>query len=368
LLRGRLELIPCPLLLPVAAFGVVVLAQYATRATAYLYATRLSLMTGVAVAALFFVASQTLSSRAHVRQFTAIMAVFGFAVSVLAVVQHFSSPERIYWAIQPPDAGLVFGPYVNRNHFAGCIEMLFPLALLRAFDVQYVRGKRVLWAFMATMMVVSIVISQSRAGCVVALLELIFVAVLLRTGKKNRRLVVGLLAVFFLVAVAISLWLTNGRALERFSQVHDLRFRIAKDTVRMLPQHPWIGWGAGTYESVYPPFRSYVSPFVVDHAHNDYLEALVETGICGFSMVVLFVVMLYRTAWQSLASRTWSPTGPRAAALIGCTGLLIHSFTDFNMHIPANAALFFVLAAVVVQRSSAKYTGSQRQIFWELKG
>jgi O-antigen ligase len=128
-----------------------------------------------------------------------------------------------------------------------------------------------------------------------------------------------------------------------------------------------LGWGAGTYESVYPPFRSYTSAFVVDHAHNDYLEAMVETGIIGFTMVLLFIALLYRTAWRSLSSRTWSRTGSRAAALVGCTGLLIHSFTDFNMHIPANAALFLVLAAAAVQQSAAKYSGSQRQIFWELK-
>jgi O-antigen ligase len=168
-----------------------------------------------------------------------------------------------------------------------------------------------------------------------------------------------------LLASGLGLWLSGGRALDRFGDVHDVRLRIARDTLHMVSEHPWLGYGAGTYEFVYPAFRSYTSRFVIDHAHNDYLETLAETGIIGLSMVFMFIVLLYRGAVLSLFKRTSSRTGPRMAALIGCTGLVMHSFTDFNMHIPANAALFLVMAAIATSTSEAKYSGLPRQIYWK---
>jgi O-antigen ligase len=366
IVTNQLEVTRSPLFIPLAGLGAVIFIQYVTRTTAYLYATRLSLLTAITLGILCFVATQVLVLRHHRERLTIILAVFGFVVAIIAVLQHFTAPEKIYWTLLPPDAGLVFGPYVNRNHFAGCMELLMPCALVPAFDRHYSLTKRALLSFMAVMMCAAVFLSQSRAGSAALLLEMIFFAVLFKADKR-RRAMVGTLALLLVVSAAMGLWLSSGRALDRFGDVHDLRLRITRDTLRMIPQHPWLGWGAGTYEAVYGEFRSYTSRFVVDHAHNDYLEALVETGIIGFSMVVAFVIILYRRAWQALRSSSWSPTRPRVAALVGCTGLLVHSFTDFNMHIPANAALFMVMAAMAMNTSLAKYGPSTRQIYWEGK-
>lgn len=365
LLRDRLEFTLSPLYLPLAGMAVIIAAQYFTDATAYLYATRSSLLTAIPLGILFFVATQSLSSRHDMDRFTSVLAAFAFMLAVFAIAQHFASPNRIYWTFLPPDAGLVFGPYVNRNHFAGIIELLMPLALVPVFDSHRPLAKRVLLAFSACIMASAIVLSQSRAGFVAFAAEVIFFYVLFSSGTRKRRSLLLVLIVMLVVSALLGLWLSGGRALDRFANVHDLRLRIAHDCLRMVSQHPWFGWGAGTFESVYPEYRSDASEFAVDHAHNDYLEALVETGIAGLAMVFAFIVVLYRTAFRSLASRSWSRTGPRAAALVGCTGLLLHSFTDFNMHIPANAATFLVLAAMAVNTSAAKYAGSPRQIHWE---
>ncbi|MGH9545345.1 MAG: O-antigen ligase family protein, partial [Terriglobales bacterium] len=74
---------------------------------------------------------------------------------------------------------------------------------------------------------------------------------------------------------------------------------------------------------------------------------LVETGLLGFGLMLWFLVSVYRRGLPT--SRRWEFTWDGAlslAALLGCTGILIHSFVDFNLQIPANAALFYVLCAL----------------------
>jgi O-antigen ligase len=85
----------------------------------------------------------------------------------------------------------------------------------------------------------------------------------------------------------------------------------------------------------------------VNHAHNDYLQLLVETGLAGFSIAVWFMVLVFRKGAGKLKNWTESATGAvTVAALLGVVGILVHSFIDFNLQIPANAALFYVLCAI----------------------
>ena len=85
----------------------------------------------------------------------------------------------------------------------------------------------------------------------------------------------------------------------------------------------------------------------VNQAHNDYLQLLVETGLAGFSIAVWFLVLVFRQAAGKLKNWTENASGALAvAALLGCVGILVHSFLDFNLQIPANAALFYVVCAI----------------------
>ena len=82
-------------------------------------------------------------------------------------------------------------------------------------------------------------------------------------------------------------------------------------------------------------------------AHNDFLQVLAETGIAGFTIVIWFLVCALRPAfvkshkWQSNLNGAVSVT-----AILGITGMLVHSLVDFNMQIPANAAIFYSLCMV----------------------
>ncbi len=120
-----------------------------------------------------------------------------------------------------------------------------------------------------------------------------------------------------------------------------------KDTWQIFLHNPWAGTGLGTLETVYPRYASYYDGRRVEHAHNDYLELLAEMGWPGGLCGLAFLVILFRSALPNLRSAR-SPVSRSfySGAVAACVGLLVHSFVDFNLHIPSNALLFLLLACL----------------------
>jgi O-antigen ligase len=184
--------------------------------------------------------------------------------------------------------------------------------------------------------------------------ELVFLGAVLYSGKRGMR---SLLAagVFLAGFIALLFWLDAGSHLQRWTYLHVTdeasvgRWAITRDALQMFLQRPLLGFGLGTFPVVYPEFRSFYTDFFINQAHNDVAQVLVETGIVGAIAMVWFVAALFRCALKRRRTHSLSTDGLHLAALAACTGLLVHSFFDFNLHIPANAALFFVVAAIAAQ-------------------
>src|ERR1019366_7250516 len=198
--------------------------------------------------------------------------------------------------------------------------------------------------------------------------QVIVLAVLLlrsRQGNWKKPLMLG---AFMLLMIASLVWLGGSELTRRLASIHSeaqteinggTRLAIDRDCLHMLVKRPFLGWGLGTFPIVYPQFRSFYTTFFVNQAHNDYLQLLVETGLAGFSIAIWFLVLVFRQAAGKL--KNWNQTSTGAltvAALLGCVGILVHSFLDFNLQIPANAALFYVLCALA---ASAPLHESQRR-------
>ena len=352
--KGELDLSPNQIYWPMIGFAVVVGSQIVLRLSAYAYETEIQAMRFVSYAMLLFVASQVLRAPQEQRRFLRFMAVFGIGLAAFMLMQFFGGNGRIYWLRQPRFGGVPFGPYVNHNHYAGAIEMLAPMPLLMSLSRGYGYGQRMLLAFGGALMVTSLFISGSLGGMLALVMELVFLATLLsikESAKKNLLMGAG----FLVVVLPLLLWLGEDAISARFKgvqsstheQVTGHREVILRDGLLMFRDRPWLGWGLGTFPVVYPKYRSFYSNLVVNQAHNDYLQLLDETGVLGFAMVLWFLAVLY------ICGIRLSVDGSRAqmAALVGCTGIVVHSFSDFNLEIPANAALFFVLCGIATMRS-----------------
>jgi O-antigen ligase len=180
---------------------------------------------------------------------------------------------------------------------------------------------------------------------------MIFLALLLglrRSGGKHA--LAG--GVLLLVALLLVSWLGVREALDRFASLQPLeatsskRFSMARDTWHIFLDHPGFGTGLGTFQSVYPRYETLYDGKIVNHAHNDYLEALAETGIAGGLCCAWFLLLLVLQGLNRILKPDAAAAALQTGGLAGCVGLLVHSLVDFNLHIPSNALLFFLLAAL----------------------
>jgi len=321
--------------------------------------TRESLIKLVAYSTIFFLAGQLstdLPPRAWGRLGLTII-TYVFATAVFAIVQFFSNPHLIYWAVKPRWGGYVFGPYVNHNHYAGLLEVLLPLAIGAVLALPERHALNLAGAFAVLIGLASVLLCGSRGGSIAVIAELaIFLAILLTraSSESGRATILGALTLAAL-ATALFVWLDPGSVLNRWEHTAsapevaaETRFTMAADSMRMLRSSLISGVGAGAYEVAYPRYQSWVTDSVVDHAHNDYAELLAETGLAGGLLLLAFLCMFFCQALYKLRRRLVDAEGwMRTAAAIACCGLFIHSFTDFNLHIPANAAWFSAAAGLV---------------------
>ena len=120
---------------------------------------------------------------------------------------------------------------------------------------------------------------------------------------------------------------------------------MARSAGAIVGDHPILGSGLGTLVVVYPRYETVYDGRIVEHVHNDYMELLAETGLLGGLCGVAFLVLLYRQVRKNFeAEQGHFSRGLHAGAIVALSGLLLHSFVDFNLHLPANALLFLLQA------------------------
>ena len=354
-LDGEINIRWNPLFLPMTGFGILILVQIVFRASAYPHDTFSQALLYVAYALLCFLSAQTLLRGSQARKLALIFIVYGTAVAVFALLQGISPNGKLYWIRQPRMGGNIYGPYVNHNHYAGLMELLVPIPLVLSLTQLAHERERTAAGVAAALMAGTLFLSGSRGGMLAILVELALLSVLLVRQKKGVRLAAGA-AGFVAVLLVLLVWVGGRELTHRVSTISTearteisggMRLSIDRDTLRMFRRKPLLGWGLGAFPVVYPEFRSFYTNFFVNEAHNDYLQLLAEMGLAGFAAMLWFWVVLGRAALPKLKNWTTDISGAvTLAASLSVTGILVHSFFDFNLQIPANAALFYVFCTV----------------------
>ncbi len=341
------------LYLPTLLFFGLILAQIALRRSAYGYVTKYEALQYAAYGIVLLIAAESIRAEDTRRIFALAMIVFGTLYAFFALAQELTSNGKIFWIHSPRFHGTIYGSYVNRDHYAGLMEMLVPIPLVLAVGHVLKGGKRALVGFCAVLMATTIFLSGSRGGMIAFVLETVLFAALTFGRRRSPRAALGSVAVCVLI-LAFLTFLGKVQVLGRLGDLGpDIRLDMAKDSLRMFYHRPVLGWGLGTFPTVYPRYRSFYSNLFINEAHNDYAQLLVEAGLLGFGLMLWFLAQVYRHGLPT--SRRWEFKWDGAlslAALLGCTGILVHSFVDFNLQIPANAALFYVLCALAASELS----------------
>lgn len=304
--------------------------------------------------------------------------IFGFCLALFGLTQSFTSPTKVYW-IRELSQSTAFGPFINRHHFAGYMELTIalPLGLLFAGAVE--KEKRLLYLFVAGLMGVALVMTSSRGGIISLVAEILFfVAVTALWRPDHRRharkarlrgaAIRVALGVGLIVALFVGVILLGGEfSLSRFIDSVNTddpttgRAHFWSVTIDIIKAHPWLGTGLGAFGVVYTHYDSRNGLFRLEQAHNDYLQVLSDGGVIGAAIALCFVIILFRRAFVRVRSDDEFRRGIALAAIGGCFAVLVHSLFDFTLHTTSNALLFLVLAALATLNGRVEIVPQKRR-------
>ena len=263
-----------------------------------------------------------------------------------------------------------FGPFVNRNHFAGFLVMGVALA----GGLMIGRVVKQIWLAVygscALAMCAGIGLSASRGGVLALAAEIVFLVLIAiptffhsRSESKTRRAGILIRAAAVLLigagAIAGAMLLVGSEGLvANFSQIQaetggqlpaSERFSrrdIWRATAELIKDHPMTGVGLGAFQFAYTRYDQSSGIQRVEQAHNDYLQIVADAGFIGGFIALVFIVLLFVRGFSALQTHNRQKRAVVMGALAGCFAIAVHSFVEFNLQITSNAQLFLALAAL----------------------
>jgi O-antigen ligase len=307
------------------------------------------------------------------------IAVFGAILGLIGIIQkNVADLAYGFWA----DGGRPFGPFLNRNHFAGWMMMAFPVAaggFFAALASSSSRGRsgvrdRILWfgsagggeavvlAVSAAVMALAMALSHTRSG----IAALCGATALLGAAAGRRRggIVGGLFvgAVGTAIAIGCIVWAGFDAIALRFEQMGASRLAGRVDAWHdawdLWRQFPLTGVGVNAYNRAMTIYQQRDLAYHANAAHNDYLQVLAEGGVLVAIPAAVLLILLVRRAVAAVYGASVSPSEwwLRIGALGGLTAIGCQEFFDFSLQIPANAVLFAMVLAIAVHPPALRRT------------
>jgi O-antigen ligase len=331
----------------------------------------------VAFGVLLLGTSRSLTSR-DIRLLVRGIGAIGVTLALFGMAQQGATADKVYWLWQPYYAGLPFGPFMNRNHFAGWMLMAIPVVVGYGYGhlaeslarVAPTLRARVLWfaspdaneivlmTIAILLMVLSLTMTLSRSGMTCLVLAMIMfgsVAARKQTGRDRVVLIVCLLA----AGAAAAAWGGTDAVIDRFANTDAsevaMRQGIWRDAIRIAGQSPIVGTGLNTYRTA----RALYAPntrFTAVEAHSDYLQLAAEGGVLVVGAAGTFLLLFVREAAKRLREST--PGSPdfwiRVGAVAGLISVALQETAEFSLQMPGNAALFAVLCALAAHPTPSR--------------
>ncbi|MDP9054764.1 MAG: O-antigen ligase family protein [Acidobacteriota bacterium] len=285
-------------------------------------------MSGVA----FLLGSQILRAQ-EARKFFLLLLLWSLtALAVIAMLQFYSTPVRVFGLFEAPES--VVGTFIYRNQFAALMELAAPIALWYMVESNALAG-----GLAYAMILAAVITAASRAGFVLVCAELgVFLAMV---GFSRRREARAILAVFAGVATLVTLAAIiagTDRLQQRFEDKdpYVMRRELVQAVKVLTQERPWAGHGMGTWRTIYPHVAEFDAAMIANEAHNDLGQWAAEGG------VPFLLTMLLLVAWIGLPAI-------RSIWGLGFLSVMAHSYVDFPLREPALCFLWFALAGAVTQ-------------------
>jgi O-antigen ligase len=331
----------------------------------------------------FYMARIVSQDRGRKRRWIVSLVALGVFEAFYGLTQYLTGWQKIFTYAKQFDLEEATGTYINRNHYAGFLEMVLPFSLaLALYEYNKLRAdgrevpsrlkklvtrsalqRFVLWMSIAVVLYGALCFSRSRMGIVAASGSLLVIFGLTAAYRHHRTAGLLLASVFFALSIGLAIWIGPGPIVGRFQSVgqeytlgDQSRLSIWRDALGLIQHHPWVGTGFGTFPIAFTSVQTTFLGQLVNHAHNDYLEFSSDLGLPA--ALILFASIAFILSRAVRAFLSTAADFERFVAL-GCVGsivaILLHSMTDFNLYIPANALLFSAilgLASATQQRNA----------------
>ena len=344
------------------------------------YTTRIVLIQITSLLICFAAALAFIDTPRRLRLVVRTLIIFGFLLALFSMMQFFVSPDKIF-GLRESKQSLGFGPFINRHHFAGCMELLLALPLGLLLSGGITGDRRLLYGFAAALMGIALVMTNSRGDMVSLAAEIFFLFALFivrywqrgdagdEAKRQNRTRAVVISAVLcFAVVIGIfsaALFFGGEASLSRLLGTVNAddpttgRAHFWTVTLNIIRDHPIVGAGLGAFGVTYTRYDTRNGLYRLEQAHNDYLQVLADAGIIGAVLGIFFVVALFRMGLNRAASKDRFRRGVAMGALAGCFAVLVHSFFDFTLHTTSNALLFLVMCALATINGRIEEAKSQ---------
>ncbi|MFC1823322.1 O-antigen ligase family protein [Thermodesulfobacteriota bacterium] len=355
----------------------------------YSHPVRMSIIRWTVYGLFFLGLSRVLNSRKRIELTIMVVLIIGCFEALYGLIQTYSGSHHIWWVYkQGLNKAAVSGTYFNKNYFAGLMEMCLMLAAAYAACISVRRrerkilsghksslragfnrllsmeqrfNKRLFVLFGGAVIGIGLVFSASRGGMIGAAGGLLCMALFFLLRKQHRRRGYVVL-IIFLITVSYALHIGAEYSLERFKSAFtsmEVRTRWTQKTVDLFRAYKLTGVGVGNFPHAYPLYQAPEDKLLfITHATNDWAEFLADAGIFGFSLFCAGVVYFF---YQS--TKLWRKRKDPFAICVGIapfaamTAIGIHSWADYNLHIPAN---FLMLTAITAIGYSALHLEKRR--------
>ncbi|MCS1411100.1 MAG: hypothetical protein M2R45_04296 [Verrucomicrobia subdivision 3 bacterium] len=363
-----------------AILGFVGLAWFRYQGADFEYVARHELIKVLVYAAIFFLVMSNLHKQETTQLVTLILLTLATLISLYAVYQYVTH-SRYVWHFEKPSQYIErgSGTYICPNHLAGFLELVLPLGIAYLFTGRFNYTFKVFLGYGCIVILAGIAATMSRGGWLATGVSLVVLFLLLLRKRQHR---IPAAATLIILAVAATITYQKSDKLQsrvqRMNEGGSDAFISARPAIWKAAWEMWQdnriwGVGPGHFDYRFPKYRPTEIQVRPGRVHNDYLNVLVDWGVVGASVLGVSSLLLIGGLAQARkyvdrASRDLgsSRNSNRSAFVLGGLGsavaLAIHSFFDFNLHVPANAAVaatILALAASHLRFASGRHWLSQ---------
>ncbi len=332
------------------------------------YATRQAALQSLAYLLLFCLTLLLVNDRSRIKLLAQAIVLGGVFQASYGSIATLAGLEHGFFVSNDP--GAASGTFINRNHLAGYLEMCLAVGVGLMLSelsrsnagswrdsarrlLRTLLGSKARVRIALVIMVAGLVLTRSRMGNIAFFLGLGVVGMfyLLAVRRLSRGVLIFFASLLVIDLLVVSNFFGLEQVAERIQQTSietEERVDINRDTMMMLQDFPLTGTGAGSFYAVYPMYTSAVQVTgFTRHAHNDYLQFASELGIVAATALgAVVLASLWSAIRAQLRRRDALLQGMGFGVTMTIVALLIHSAVDFNLQIPANAAMFVVILAL----------------------